>query len=159
MRAQVVCEEAEEPYRYGAVNKGKERFVSGIVSPAAPHYVYGLINETQVRRGHLTFLEKLLLLYKASFKAAVAALAEPSIGSNVQLHWCQLLNLSKLENAGAGHRGCSRRLLTHRAQAYLTSFRLYTNAAVFFRQNEHLEGAAQCWASPLLLTATPSTMS
>lgn len=39
----------EEPYRYGTPNKGKERFISGIVSPAAPHYVYGLINETQVR--------------------------------------------------------------------------------------------------------------
>ena len=44
----MVCEEAEEPYRYGAINKGKDRYISGIVSPAAPHYVYGLINETQV---------------------------------------------------------------------------------------------------------------
>lgn len=43
-----MCEEAEEPYRYGAINKGKDRYISGIVSPAAPHYVYGLINETQV---------------------------------------------------------------------------------------------------------------
>lgn len=48
LAAQVVCEEAEEPYRYGTINKGKRRFESGIVSPASPHYVYGLINETQV---------------------------------------------------------------------------------------------------------------
>jgi len=44
----VVCEEVEEGYRYGTPTKGKERYISGVVSPAAPHYVYGLINETQV---------------------------------------------------------------------------------------------------------------
>ena len=41
---QVVCEEAPEPYAYGTKTKRKERFLAGIVSPASPNYVHGLVD-------------------------------------------------------------------------------------------------------------------
>lgn len=34
-----VAEEAPEPYRYGARARQKERYVAGVVTPAAPHYI------------------------------------------------------------------------------------------------------------------------
>lgn len=40
----MVCEETPEPYAYGARSKPKERFLAGIVSPASPNYVYGLVD-------------------------------------------------------------------------------------------------------------------
>ena len=43
-RAQVVCEEAPEPRAYGARTKQKQRFVAGVVTPAQPHYLYGLLD-------------------------------------------------------------------------------------------------------------------
>ena len=44
MHAQVVCEEAPEPRTYGSRTKQKQRFVAGIVTPAQPHYLYGLLD-------------------------------------------------------------------------------------------------------------------
>ncbi|EIE20036.1 hypothetical protein COCSUDRAFT_58259 [Coccomyxa subellipsoidea C-169] len=40
----VVCEEAPEPRSYGSRTKQKQRFVAGIVTPAQPHYLYGLLD-------------------------------------------------------------------------------------------------------------------
>ncbi|BDA51431.1 probable DNA mismatch repair protein MutS at C-terminar half [Coccomyxa sp. Obi] len=40
----VVCEEAPEPRTYGTKTKQKQRFVAGIVTPAQPHYLYGLLD-------------------------------------------------------------------------------------------------------------------
>ncbi len=40
----MVCEETPEPYAYGARSKPKERFLAGIVSPASPNYMYGLVD-------------------------------------------------------------------------------------------------------------------
>ena len=42
--AQVICEEAPEPKVYGQRTKQKQRFVAGIVTPAQPHYMYGLLD-------------------------------------------------------------------------------------------------------------------
>jgi hypothetical protein len=44
LREQVVCEEAPEPRTYGSRSKQKQRFVAGIVTPAQPHYLYGLLD-------------------------------------------------------------------------------------------------------------------
>ena len=44
MYLQVVCEEAPELYSYGTKTKRKERFLAGIVSPASPNYVHGLVD-------------------------------------------------------------------------------------------------------------------
>ena len=41
---QVVCEETPEPRTYGARTNKKQRFVAGIVTPAQPHYMYGLLD-------------------------------------------------------------------------------------------------------------------
>merc|ERR1712147_492233 len=38
----VVCEEVPQPYSYGARARRKDRFVAGVVTPAAPTYVHGL---------------------------------------------------------------------------------------------------------------------
>lgn len=43
-KAQVVCEEAPEPRLYGARTRQKQRFVAGVISPAQPHYLYGLLD-------------------------------------------------------------------------------------------------------------------
>jgi hypothetical protein len=43
---QVVCEETPEPYAYGSRSKPKERYVGGIVTPASPNYVHGLVDIT-----------------------------------------------------------------------------------------------------------------
>ena len=43
---QVVCEESPEPYRYGtARTKQKKRYIGGIVTPAQPTYLHGLVDE------------------------------------------------------------------------------------------------------------------
>lgn len=42
----VVCEEAPEPYTYGTMRRApKERYVAAIVTPAAPHFVHGMVDE------------------------------------------------------------------------------------------------------------------
>lgn len=41
---QVVCEEAPEPRSYGLRTKQKQRFVAGVVTPAQPHYLFGLLD-------------------------------------------------------------------------------------------------------------------
>ena len=41
---QVVCEETPEPKVYGARTGKKQRFMAGIVTPAQPHYMYGLLD-------------------------------------------------------------------------------------------------------------------
>ncbi len=46
MAWQVVCEETPEPYAYGSRSKPKERYVGGIVTPASPNYVHGLVDIT-----------------------------------------------------------------------------------------------------------------
>ena len=46
-RAQVVCEEVPEVKRYGLKTKGKSRFLAGVVSPAQPHYLFGLLDANQ----------------------------------------------------------------------------------------------------------------
>ena len=46
---QAVCEETKSSdYMYGVKKPRKERFVAGIVTPASPYYVYGLIDSSQV---------------------------------------------------------------------------------------------------------------
>jgi hypothetical protein len=42
----VVCEEAPEPYNYGTMRRNpKERYVAAIVTPAAPHFLHGMVDE------------------------------------------------------------------------------------------------------------------
>jgi DNA mismatch repair ATPase MutS len=42
----VVCEEAPEPYTYGTMRRTpKERYVAAIVTPAAPHFLHGMVDE------------------------------------------------------------------------------------------------------------------
>jgi len=42
----VVCEEAPEPYSYGTARRGqKQRYVAAVVTPAAPHFLHGLVDE------------------------------------------------------------------------------------------------------------------
>lgn len=42
----VVCEEAPEPYSYGTIRRApKQRYVAAIVTPAAPHFLYGMVDE------------------------------------------------------------------------------------------------------------------
>lgn len=41
----VVCEEVPEGYQYGAKKPPKQRYVAAVVTPAAPHFVHGLIDE------------------------------------------------------------------------------------------------------------------
>lgn len=43
--AQVICEEAANAYHYGSKSTRKERFPAGIVTPAAPEYVYGSVDD------------------------------------------------------------------------------------------------------------------
>ena len=45
--AQVVCEEVPEVKRYGLKTKGKSRFLAGVVTPAQPHYLFGLLDANQ----------------------------------------------------------------------------------------------------------------
>ena len=48
-----MCEEAPEPRSYGARTRQKQRFVAGVVSPAQPHYLYGLLDaNTDLPLGH-----------------------------------------------------------------------------------------------------------
>lgn len=42
---QVVCEEAPQSYSYGSKSKMKTRFVGGVVTPAQPKYLYGLVDD------------------------------------------------------------------------------------------------------------------
>ena len=44
---QAVCEEAPEAKVYGSRTKGKQRFLAGVVTPAQPHYLYGLLDANQ----------------------------------------------------------------------------------------------------------------
>lgn len=42
----VVCEEAPEPYNYGTMRRNpKQRYIAAIVTPAAPHFLHGMIDE------------------------------------------------------------------------------------------------------------------
>ena len=42
----VVCEEAPEPYSYGTSRKSpKQRYVAAVVTPAAPHFLHGMVDE------------------------------------------------------------------------------------------------------------------
>lgn len=42
----VVCEEAPEPYSYGSLRKQpKQRYIAAVVTPAAPHFLHGLVDE------------------------------------------------------------------------------------------------------------------
>lgn len=42
----VVCEEAPEPYSYGTTRKSpKQRYVAAVVTPAAPHFLHGMVDE------------------------------------------------------------------------------------------------------------------
>lgn len=42
----VVCEEAPEPYTYGSIRKQpKQRYIAAVVTPAAPHFLHGLVDE------------------------------------------------------------------------------------------------------------------
>ena len=43
LAVQVVCEEEADPYRWGSKGQRKQRFVGGIVTPASPMYMYGLV--------------------------------------------------------------------------------------------------------------------
>ena len=40
----MVCEEAPDPYAFGMKMKHKERYITGIVTPASPNYVHGLVD-------------------------------------------------------------------------------------------------------------------
>ena len=44
---QAICEEAPEAKVYGSRTKGKQRFLAGVVTPAQPHYLYGLLDANQ----------------------------------------------------------------------------------------------------------------
>lgn len=41
----MVCEETPQDYNYGARTKMKRRFVGGVVTPAQPVYLYGMVND------------------------------------------------------------------------------------------------------------------
>lgn len=45
--AQVVCEEAPEAKKYGFKTKARQRFLAGVVTPAQPHYLHGLLDANQ----------------------------------------------------------------------------------------------------------------
>ena len=41
----MVCEEAPEPYSYGSMrSRQKARYVAGVVTPASPHLLHGLVD-------------------------------------------------------------------------------------------------------------------
>lgn len=42
---QVVCEETPQSYSYGSKTKMKKRFIGGVVTPAQPQYLYGLVDD------------------------------------------------------------------------------------------------------------------
>ena len=41
---QVVCEEVPDEYVYGQRKAQKQRYIAGVVTPAQPHYMHGLVN-------------------------------------------------------------------------------------------------------------------
>ncbi|KAK9800180.1 hypothetical protein WJX73_004187 [Symbiochloris irregularis] len=41
----VICEEAASPYAYGAKTAKKERYLAGVVTPASPNYLHGLMDD------------------------------------------------------------------------------------------------------------------
>ena len=41
----VVCEEAPQAYSYGARSKFKTRFIGGVVTPAQPQYLHGMVDD------------------------------------------------------------------------------------------------------------------
>ncbi len=41
---QVVCEEVPDEYLYGQRKAQKTRFIAGVVTPAQPHYMHGLVD-------------------------------------------------------------------------------------------------------------------
>lgn len=43
LRPQVVCEEAEDAGWSKRTGRNKSRFIAGVVTPAKPHYLYGLV--------------------------------------------------------------------------------------------------------------------
>ena len=42
----MVCEEAPDIRSYGARTKSKSRYVSGVVTPAQPNYLHGLVDDS-----------------------------------------------------------------------------------------------------------------
>ena len=40
-----MCEEAPEQYSYGPRQKMKKRFVGGVVTPAQPQYLHGMVDD------------------------------------------------------------------------------------------------------------------
>ena len=40
-----MCEEAPQGYSYGARAKMKNRFIGGVVTPAQPQYLYGMVDD------------------------------------------------------------------------------------------------------------------
>ena len=45
---QVICEEEANPYSYGVKKSAKNRYVAGVVTPASPNYMYGLVDDASV---------------------------------------------------------------------------------------------------------------
>jgi hypothetical protein len=43
LRPQVVCEEAEDAGWSKRTGRNKSRFIAGVVTPAKPHYLYGMV--------------------------------------------------------------------------------------------------------------------
>lgn len=41
----MVCEEAPQAYSYGARAKLKNRFIGGVVTPAQPQYLHGMVDD------------------------------------------------------------------------------------------------------------------
>lgn len=41
----MVCEEAPQAYSYGARAKMKSRFIGGVVTPAQPQYLHGMVDD------------------------------------------------------------------------------------------------------------------
>ena len=41
----MVCEEAPQSYNYGARAKAKNRFIGGVVTPAQPQYLHGMVDD------------------------------------------------------------------------------------------------------------------
>ena len=41
----MVCEEAPQAYSYGARPKAKNRFIGGVVTPAQPQYLHGMVDD------------------------------------------------------------------------------------------------------------------